>query len=1006
MATRFSPWVYRLVIFSAFLTLDRFSLAQAPPSFSFAARIDSPLAVAPNCLATGDFNGDHKLDVAACDADNNTVQVSLGNGDGTFQASVSYGAGTSPQQIFLGDFDANGKLDLLVVNNDFTVSVLLGNGDGTFQAQVLTNTNANVLRVVVVGDFNGDGKTDLAVPVAVPQLGRSAVAILLSNGDGTFQTPLVSSNSVATPAQMLVADFNADSKLDVLCSDGLNASVFLGNGDGSLQAPSNTALSPAGIAGIMVGDFNRDGIADLAVAISASTSTTGIAVLLGNGNGTFQTPTFSLNGSSLSGPIAVGDFNLDGNPDLLVIGSSPEVVLGNGDGTFQAPLAVGLPTGSGPTIVGDFNGDGKLDVASGGFSLPAGGQSNTVGVVLGKGNGTFASETIVDANDCLGVLNNIDVVVGDVNGDGKPDVVFGKSLEGSVCATVNLGNADGTLQASQAISVQIWAMMPFNLATGDFNHDGKLDLAITNGGVGILFGKGDGTFPSEVDYGSGNGKAVFAATADLNGDGNMDIVTADSSSNTVSVLLNNGDGTFGFANSYPVAAAATSLAVADFNNDGSSDVAVAIGNSVALLLGKADGTLGTAVQYNVGLGGSNVAVGDFNHDGNMDLVVSNSSSNYISVLLGKGDGTFLAPVNLTVGSAPTYLAVSDFNGDGHADIAVMNTGSGDVAVLAGNGDGTFHQPQYFGSVSVDTTTSMKAADLNGDGAPDIVISGTSVLFNRPAGARAILSANALNFGSQNTETTSAPQIITIRNTSRDYLTLSAVAITGSGAGDFSQTNTCGSRVPAGSTCSISITFTPTAGSSRNATLTLTDNAADSPQAVTLSGTGVLSTLGLGVAAGASASVTVQAGANANYTLAIGGTGFSGTATLTCSVPTALVCSLPANITVAAGSSTTFGVTVSTTSRSSLVVLQPGIAPWYWAATVLSLFFFVRMGRRTLRIPALAGVLPLIVLAACLCSCGGTSNRSNSGTPPGNYTVSVTAQSGSVSQSTSLTLIVQ
>lgn len=237
MATRFAAWVCPLLFFAGLPTLGGLSFAQAPTSFSFAARIDSPLAAGSDCLATGDFNGDHKLDVATCVTNSNSVQVSLGNGDGTFQPSVTYGAGNNPQQIFVGDFDGNGKLDLLVLNNDFSVSVLLGNGDGTFGAQVLTNTNATVRRLLAVGDFNGDGKTDLAVPVAVPQLGKSAVAILLSNGDGTFQAPLVSTGFVSTPAQMFAADFNGDSKLDILCSDLLTVSVFLGSGDGTLQSP-------------------------------------------------------------------------------------------------------------------------------------------------------------------------------------------------------------------------------------------------------------------------------------------------------------------------------------------------------------------------------------------------------------------------------------------------------------------------------------------------------------------------------------------------------------------------------------------------------------------------------------------------------------------------------------------------------------------------------------------------------------------------------------------------
>jgi hypothetical protein len=311
-------------------------------------------------IATGDFNHDGKLDVALIN--DNGFSVMLGNGDGTFRKAVFYSTHLA-YSLAVGDFNKDGNLDIVVANENSspsTVSVYLGNGDGTFKSPIDSNTT-QPNEFVVVGDFNGDHKLDIAV------IDSPYISVLLGNGDGTFQPPS-DNDSFRIPQWLAVGDFNNDHKLDVITTGSFGASydigVLLGNGNGTLQ--DSITMPIEYVPGtVTVGDLNGDGNLDAVLGYDLD----GMAVLLGNGDGTLQ-PAVNYDTTGFSGYPVVADLNVDGKLDVVIESSGPvgagagagvDVFWGNGDGTLQ-PAQFFDSAESGIPAVGDLNGDHLPDI--------------------------------------------------------------------------------------------------------------------------------------------------------------------------------------------------------------------------------------------------------------------------------------------------------------------------------------------------------------------------------------------------------------------------------------------------------------------------------------------------------------------------------------------------------------------------------------------------------------------------------------------------------------------
>jgi FG-GAP-like repeat/Divergent InlB B-repeat domain/FG-GAP repeat len=370
----------------------------------------------------------------------------------SFGSGTTYPVGTAPFGIATGDFNRDGLLDLAVANSgSATISILLGNGDGTFQPAV--NTSAGQAPwALIAADLNGDGLLDLAV---ADETGSALV--LLGKGDGTFRPPIAIALD-ASPRSIAMADLNGDGKpdlavgqFDVNTTSG-HVSILLGNGDGTFQSPTNFPLTGAIPWGLVAADFNGDNRADLA----ATSFDPSISILLGNGDGSFQPAVITaLPSGNASYSVASADLNRDGKVDLLITNqkfclsttcsfSGFALLLGNGDGTFRSVAVPGDQAAYNKTTtfgVADFDNDGNLDLALTSWD----GVTGAVLIVLGNGDGTFQGTTqvVVDGNPG-GIL------AADFNGDGFADLVVPLTSDNAVVVLLNTARSVFRLAVTKA----------------------------------------------------------------------------------------------------------------------------------------------------------------------------------------------------------------------------------------------------------------------------------------------------------------------------------------------------------------------------------------------------------------------------------------------------------------------------------------------------------------------------------------------------------------------------
>jgi hypothetical protein len=452
-----------------------------------------------------------------------------------------------------------------------------------------------------------------------------------------------------------------------------------------------------------------------------------------------------------------------------------------------------------------------------------------------------------------------------------------------------IGGSGGTATAQFETRASVPVLSsPYSIAVGDFNKDGKLDVAVvafTSGGIAVLLGNGDGTFQKPVYYGPVANQVI---AADLRNVGTLDLVLATQLSDSLSVMLGNGDGTFGNAQAYPIVGQPWVIGVGDFTGDGILDVVMTTVGSrvcgcVEVLPGNGDGTFGDRILTlpEMDTSSDGIAVGRFSADGNLDIAISGSSQ--VEIYIGNGDGTFTLGNTYVLASAPGSIATTSFRGNGKLDLAVGLPFSGEVAILLGNGDGTFDQGA---NLSGSFASAVQTGDFNGDGKPDVVIltgfqssfvttflgngdgtfqpgisypiggspsfvgvgdfngdrkqdlavtdySQNSVITLLNTSTVSFSPTTPLNFKKQAVGTTSAAQKVRLTNSAKTDLKISSMTA----SAQFGMTSTCGKSILAGASCTISVTFSPTSQGAKSGTVTINDSASSRPQVIELSGTG-------------------------------------------------------------------------------------------------------------------------------------------------------------------------
>ncbi|CAF0743855.1 unnamed protein product [Adineta ricciae] len=707
--------------------LDLF-LGKGNGNFSFLTTYFTGYDSIPYSTILVDFNRDTYLDMIVLNNGANSIGVFLNQQNQSFTAQKMYSTGfqSSPCSFAVGDLDGDNALDIIVSNSGTgNLLLLFGNGQGTFEHRKNVSTNIYDQSQIIVADFNKDTKLD----IAITDYSNSRIIILLGDQSFAYTNRLIYWNGFGTnPSSIATRDINNDNRLDILVTNYATNSigVYLGYDPGVFKNTNSYFTgdfsNPKSIA---TGDLNNDNQTDIIVGNNQADN---IGIFFGSGNGTFSNQTtYSTGSNSTPSCLQITDFNNDQRLDIIVTLSKSDTIgifFGDGSGELSSLQTISVESGSTPTYVdiGDFNNDSCIDFVVGKYNL------QNIGVFLGYCNGSFSNQTEYVTTS----ITNPDVIgIADMNNDRYVDIVVVDSFASNFSIFFNEGNGifrNGTIYTSK------YGLSATSIAIADIDRDQQLDLIIAyslSNNIVIFYGKFSTNFDREVMYQNDLYSAPYSVSiGDLNNDDIVDIVVANGRNNNLGIFLGFPNGTFDDQINYSTGnnSGPSALTISNVNRDNRLDLLVtySLSDYVAIFLGYDYGALQNPSVYTTGSASQplSLAVGDFNHDNRYDLAIMDYGTEELEIRFGHDNGSFSTEMTYSTGSGslPTDLALGDFNRDSYLDIVTTDFGANSISIFYGSENGTFTLKATYSTGTNSRPISVVTANINNDEWIDLVVS--------------------------------------------------------------------------------------------------------------------------------------------------------------------------------------------------------------------------------------------------------------------------------------------